>query len=146
MFGLHFRVENHIWNNSGNFEIFEILVKSGSRFDDILCRPCLAPTFEESVLLVIVARKVARASGNTALSSSCWMCWPLCAERLTTTVHSGHLSVAEFIELCLVFFGSLVGRSLLLLSGVSCIASAFYLCCHTTGRGGNPAGGDPGGG
>ncbi|KZV58645.1 WD repeat domain-containing protein [Dorcoceras hygrometricum] len=35
MFGLHFRVGNHIWNNSGNFDIFEILVKSGSRFDDV---------------------------------------------------------------------------------------------------------------
>ncbi|KZV54392.1 ankyrin-1-like [Dorcoceras hygrometricum] len=34
MFGLHFRVGNRIWNNSGNFDIFEILVKSGSRFDD----------------------------------------------------------------------------------------------------------------
>ncbi|KZV57789.1 hypothetical protein F511_24271 [Dorcoceras hygrometricum] len=32
--------------------------------------PC--PTFEESELLVIVVRKVARASGNTALSSPCW--------------------------------------------------------------------------
>ncbi|KZV36727.1 hypothetical protein F511_07996 [Dorcoceras hygrometricum] len=42
--------------------------------------------------------------------------------------HNGHLSVAELIELCLEFFGSLVGRSLLLLSGVSCIESAFYLC------------------
>ncbi|KZV28197.1 hypothetical protein F511_24455 [Dorcoceras hygrometricum] len=42
--------------------------------------------------------------------------------------HSGHLFVADLIELCLKFFGCLVGCSLLLLSGVSCIATAFYLC------------------
>ncbi|KZV40278.1 hypothetical protein F511_17686 [Dorcoceras hygrometricum] len=28
-------VRNHIWNNFGNFDIFEILVKSGSRFDHV---------------------------------------------------------------------------------------------------------------
>ncbi|KZV18336.1 hypothetical protein F511_23934 [Dorcoceras hygrometricum] len=33
--GLHFRVENRIWSISGNFEIFEILVKSSNRFDDV---------------------------------------------------------------------------------------------------------------
>ncbi|KZV32864.1 hypothetical protein F511_06128 [Dorcoceras hygrometricum] len=67
-------------------------------------------------------------------SSNPWHCSP------------GHLSDADLIELCLEFFGSLVGLSLLLLSGVSCIASVFYLCCHTAGRGGNPAGGAPRGG
>ncbi|KZV57192.1 hypothetical protein F511_27247 [Dorcoceras hygrometricum] len=35
MFGLHFRVENRIWSISGKFEIFEILVKSSNRFDDV---------------------------------------------------------------------------------------------------------------
>ncbi|KZV55427.1 hypothetical protein F511_41452 [Dorcoceras hygrometricum] len=35
MFGLHFRVENRIWSISGKFEIFEILVRSSNRFDDV---------------------------------------------------------------------------------------------------------------
>ncbi|KZV22049.1 hypothetical protein F511_18807 [Dorcoceras hygrometricum] len=35
MFGLLFRVENCIWSISGNFEIFEILVKPSNRFDDV---------------------------------------------------------------------------------------------------------------
>ncbi|KZV24410.1 GDSL esterase/lipase-like [Dorcoceras hygrometricum] len=35
MFGLYFRVGNHNWNNSGNFEIFEFWVKSGGRSHDV---------------------------------------------------------------------------------------------------------------
>ncbi|KZV50063.1 hypothetical protein F511_29936 [Dorcoceras hygrometricum] len=54
----------------------------------ILCRPCLASTFEESILLVIVARKVRiRACYSVSTDSSLLQREPLCAEWLTTTVH-----------------------------------------------------------
>ncbi|KZV22284.1 hypothetical protein F511_28305 [Dorcoceras hygrometricum] len=79
--------------------------------------------------IAVVSYQDARASGNTALSSPCWDL--LATMRRVVNYHSSWARQRQ-VELfdasaMFEFLGSLVGCSLQLLSGVSCIASAFYL-------------------